>query len=703
MSIRQSILVRVRIAFLCMVAISLAVVAKILYIQVVTGDKWRKKAQANGLAFKSVTAMRGNITAEDGSLLATSTIFFQLAIDPTVAEDEVFNKGIDSLSMLLAKHFKEKQAKEIKTELLLARQEKKRYKILVNEPITFQQRNIALTFPILREKRKGGLILEKTQQRLRPFGDLAKRTIGFIQEDTGGVVRGRGLEISFHDQLAGTNGQALFQRIAGGAWKPVGDGEQIRPEDGFDIVTTIDIHLQEIVDKALRKALIQHNADNGCVILMEVQTGEIKAMANLGKDENGEYSEINNFATGEIGMAEPGSTFKLATFTALLEEADISLDDTVQTGNGTYKFAENAVMTDVKEGGYGKISVKEVFERSSNIGTSKMVFKYFRDKPQKYYEYLEKFHLTQPLNFQIAGEPTPFIKKPSNKTWSNTTLPWMSVGYELKVAPIHTLAFCNALANNGKLIQPIIVKAVKKGNKTVQEFYAKTLVPQIASEKTLRTMRTLMEGVVERGTATNIRTKEYKIAGKTGTAEKVEKGVYTEKHYASFVGYFPSDNPKYSCIVAIDNPKTSSQYGALVAAPVFREVADFAYKSYLMNNEFKKTVTINKPALIRAAYKADIQVISNELGFQYELPKNSDENTDWLLGRVRGDSLLFTNNKMLNALVPNVTGMSLRDALYVLENRGLQVVFHGKGKVKHQSLRIGTKVHRGDKIVLTLY
>jgi cell division protein FtsI (penicillin-binding protein 3) len=698
MSIRQSILFRVRIAFLLITIVCLAVVVRILYLQVATGDRWRKKAKDSGLAFRSITAMRGNILAADGSLLATSTMFYQLAIDPTVAEEEVFNKGIDSLAMLLAKNFGKKTAKEIKTELVLARQEKRRYKQLIDEPITYQQRNIALTFPILREgKRKGGLILEKTQERLRPFGDLAKRTIGFVQEDTGGLVRGRGLEYSYQGQLAGTNGEALYQRIAGGAWKPIGDGEQIRPEDGLDLVTTIDIHLQEVVDRALRQALIQHQADYGCAILMEVQTGEIKAIVNLGK-ENGQFTENNNYAVGDMGLSEPGSTFKIATMAALLEETNLVLTDTVQTGNGKYKFAENAEMTDVKEGGYGKITVREIFEKSSNIGVSKMVFKYFREKPAKFYEYLDKFHLTKPLGFQMAGEASPLIKQPTDKSWSATSLPWMSVGYELRLAPIHTLAFCNALANEGKFMQPLIVKATMKGDKVIERFSSKVLANNIVSDKTLRTLRTLMEGVVENGTATNIKTKEYKIAGKTGTAEKVEKGVYIEKHYTSFVGYFPSNIPKYSCIVVIDNPKTASQYGALVAAPVFKEIADFAYRSYLMNNEFKKTVVNPKPPLIRAGYKPDIQLLGNELGFRVET--NTD--SDWTFGRVKTDSLLLVENRIFNSLVPNVTGMSLKDALFLLENRGLSVAFLGKGKILHQSVRPGTKIIKGTRIVLTM-
>ncbi len=698
MSIRQSILFRVRIAFLFVVLICGAIVVRIFYLQNINGEKWKKKGKDNGLAFRSITAMRGNILAEDGSLLATSTMFYQLAIDPTVSDDEIFNKGIDSLALMLSKVFGEKSAKDIKTELLLARQEKRKYKQLLEKPLTYQQRNIALKFPILREgRRKGGLIMEKTQQRLRPFGDLAKRTVGFIQEDTGGLVHGRGLEYTYHAQLAGTNGEAIFQRISGDAWKPIGDGEQIRPEDGVDLITTIDIHLQEMVDKSLRQALIRNNADYGCVILMEVQSGEIKAIANLGK-ENGEYVENNNYAVGDMGLSEPGSTFKIATMAALLEETNIALTDTVQTGNGKYKFTETAEMTDVREGGHGKITVKEIFEKSSNIGTSKMVFKYFREKPEKFYEYLEKFHLTKPLGFQMSGEANPMIKKPNDKSWSATSLPWMSVGYELRLAPIHTLAFCNALANNGKLLQPLIVKSLMRGDKVIESFVAKTLESKVVSDKTLTTMRALMEGVVERGTASNIKTSEYRIAGKTGTAEKVEKGVYTEKHYTSFVGYFPADNPKYSCIVVIDNPKTESQYGALVSAPVFKEVADFAYRSYLMNNEFKKTVTYLKPPLIRGGNMLDIKTISNELGFKSEGKVESE----WAFGRVRSDSLLLSTNKVFDSLIPNVVGMTLKDAIFLLENRGLSVAFYGKGKISHQSLRPGVKITKGSKIVLTL-
>ncbi len=696
MSIRGSILARVQVAFLFIVSLALLVLVKIIYIQVAQGDKWAKRAELNGLKYRQIKAHRGNILSDDGTLLVTSLPQYRLAFDPMLAEEAVFKANIDTLAKLLSAYFNEKSAKEILTDLQKARAEKKRYKVLANQKLDYQQKKAIETWPLVNGKRNGGVIFERADQRIRPLDDLARRTLGSVAQDSVRGIIGRGLEYSFQNILGGKDGEAIFQKVAGGVWKPVNDGSYIRPEDGLDIQTTLNLDLQLAADNSLREALISTNADYGSAIVMETHTGEIKAMVNLSRQSAGVYNEDNNYAVGSAGLAEPGSTFKIATMAALLEEAEINLDDTVETGNGKYQFYQDAIMTDTKEGGHGRLTVKQVFELSSNIGTSKLAFKYFRKDPNKFLAYLDQFGLTKRIDFQMSGEAAPAVKRPSDPSWSGATLPWMSVGYELKLSPLHTLAFCNALANGGRMIQPFIVKSVIKANETVREFQPRILSERVCSDRTLGILRSLMEGVVERGTASNINTSHYKIAGKTGTSEKVENGAYTEKHYTSFVGYFPSDAPMYTCIVVIDNPR-NQRYGALAAAPVFRKIADFAYSQKITRQIKRDEKFAYQAPRIRSGNQADLRLISAQLGLKID----SETDATWVTTKVKGDTVILARSKM-DAGVPNVVGLTIKDALYLLENRGMKVVFAGKGKVKQQSVNPGAKLHRGGWIVLTL-
>lgn len=695
MSIRKSILYRTRVAFFLISAFGAVILGKIGYLQFIQGDKWRERAKENGLSYRIIKANRGNILADDGSLLASSTPFYRLAIDPTIASEEVFEKGVDSLAILLAKYFNEKTPSQHSSELRNFRKQNKKYKILAQRLIDYQEKKLLSNFPILREGRKeGGLILESQEKRFKPFDPLLRRTIGFTQETDTQSVTGVGLEYSFQKILAGSDGQALFQRMAGNQWKPVNDGSQIHPEHGLDIQTTIDIDIQEVAHETLKRALISNDADFGCVILMEVETGAVKAIVNLGKTE-GDYTENNNFAVGSAGLAEPGSTFKMMTMTALLEEAELKLSDSIDAGNGRFQFFENAVMTDSYS--YGRITVKSAFEKSSNIGVSKLAYQYFKRQPEKFLKYLENFGLTKPISFQLQGEATPFIKTLSDKTWSGATLPWMSVGYELLLTPLHTLTFCNALANHGRMMQPYLVKKTLYANTVIEEFEPKSINEKICSAKTLAAMRILMEGVVENGTANVIKSNDYKIAGKTGTSEKVENRQYTEKNYTSFVGYFPSDAPKYSAIVVISN-SVAGKYGGKIAAPVFKEISDYVFRRYLskpMTLEEKSKLTLPS---IKSGFQKDMKLLSEQFGFKNQ----SFTAENWTLASVRGDTVKWTANAMQKETVPLVEGMTLKDAIYLLENKGLEVRYFGSGKVFHQSLPAGSKLAKGGKVVLSL-
>jgi cell division protein FtsI (penicillin-binding protein 3) len=697
-NIKKSIVLRARLAFLAVFLFSLAIIIKLVKVQVVDGDKWRKLAQEKVMQYKVVKATRGNIYSDNGSLLATSLPFYKLAIDPVEIDKEILEKGIDSLSMLLSSYFKDRSAQDYERKIRDARASGKHYLMLNRTMVNYQAKKTMLKWPILREGRmKGGVIFEKVEKRFRPFSYLAMRTIGFVNEENKGV----GLEKSFNTFLAGRDGEALFQRLPGGNWKPVHNDAEVRPKQGIDIQTTIDINLQDVAESSLLNHLTMHDADKGCVILMEVATGEIKAMANLGKLQAGGYTEIYNYAVGNEGLTEPGSTFKLASMIALFEDSNLQLTDTVQTGNGVYEFYDRK-MTDAKPGGYGKITVQDVFERSSNIGISRLVTEHFGIKPQKFVDYITNIGLGSPVDFQMQGEAKPYISKPSDKLWSGVSLPWMSIGYELKVAPIHTLSLYNAIANNGTMIQPIIVKEARIADHVIESYETKVLKEKICSDATLEKVKKMLEGVVERGTAKNISNTIYTIAGKTGTAQKIVNKQYTKSYYTSFVGYFPADKPKYSCIVVIDNPKGFQLYGGDVSAPVFKEIADKIYARDLdMHKPLTQVQNINEGIfpLIKAGNYEDLRYICNEMSISNHLNSNEDE---WVVARAIDNSVIWNKRDVSKDRMPDVAGMTLRDALYILENLGLRVKFSGSGRVVDQSISPNVVIATGAQVMLQM-
>jgi cell division protein FtsI (penicillin-binding protein 3) len=422
---------------------ALAVVVKIGRVQFTEGDKWRALAEEIGLQYRQVKATRGSIYSDNGSLLATSLPFYRVAFDPSVAEEEVFSHGLDSLSHHFANYYGDRSANYYARKIKRARQANRRYLVINNKRINYQDKKMMQKWPIFREGRmQGGAIFEKVDLRFKPFSHLGTRTIGFVNENNNGA----GLEYSFNNVLAGTNGKALFQKISGGGWKPVHDGSEVKAVEGMDIETTIDINLQDVAESALLRALEQHDANYGCVVVMEVATGYVKAISNLSKNQKGKFWELYNYAVGEQGLTEPGSTFKLASMIALLEDSQIELSDSIDTGEGTFEFY-NEVMRDHKQEGYGMISVAEAFSKSSNIGVSRLINEHFGLKPNQFVSYLDQMGLTEPLAFQMKGTGAPYIKNPEDPSWSGVTLPWMSIGYELKLTPLHTLTFYNAIAN----------------------------------------------------------------------------------------------------------------------------------------------------------------------------------------------------------------------------------------------------------------
>ena len=699
MSIKRSIVLRVRIAYLAMLLFSVGIIYQILTIQLKEGDHWKKRGNEIGFKYMEVKATRGNIYSDNGSLLATSLPFYRLALDPSIASDEVFSNGLDDLSKKLASHFGDRPSSYYKRKINNARQGGKRYVLLNNKEINYQDKKEMITWPIFELGRmKGGVIFEKIDTRFNPFGYLGSRTIGSIEEEHNrGIV---GLEYSFNSHLAGKNGEALFQRIAGGTWKPAYSGTEVRPRHGWDIETTIDVNLQDVAESALLKALKANDADYGSVVLMEVATGEIKAISNLSKNTKGRYWERYNYAVGSQGATEPGSTFKLASIIALLEETNIELGDSVDTGDGEMQFY-NLTMKDHKPGGFGKLTVQEVFEKSSNIGIAQLVNKHFGSNPEKFISYIEKMGLTKPLGFQMIGEGKPFIKSPSDSTWTGVTLPWMSHGYELELTPLHMLTLYNAVANGGKMIKPIIVKRAKNADRTIEEYEPEVINSRICSKNTLRKIRLMLEGVVERGTAQNIKGGHYQIAGKTGTAKKLRNGRYVNRYYTSFAGYFPSEKPKYSCIVVIDNPKKYRIYGSDVAAPVFKEITDKIYAMDLdLHKEFNRVAEVKEGVfpVIRSGMGNELQMICEEL----EVAHNPDPTYSWVKTSLKDDVVQWKENNVDNKLVPDVGGMTLRDALYLLENKGLKVRTVGRGRVVKQSIWPGSRLKEGEEILIEL-
>ena len=695
MNIKKEILVRVRVVFLLITLVCLAITYSIFNLQFNQGDYWTSKSKKNNLQRLKIKASRGNILSDDGSILATSLPFYKVAFDPSVPEKKLFSKKIDSLSYLLSGFFRDKSKESYKRMILSVKENGNRYILLNRRKIDYQEKKIISNWPIFREGRlKGGIIFEKIDERYRPFSKLGYRTIGSVDENNRGTV---GIEYSFNSFLNGDDGEALHQKIAGNYWKPIYDGTETSPKNGYDISTTINVNLQDITENALLNGLITNDADYGSVILMDVKTGEIKSISNLSKNKNGNYNEVYNYAIADQGMHEPGSTFKLASILAYLEDSNASIYDSLDTGDGEMKFYSE-IMKDHKPGGYGKITIKEIFEKSSNIGIAKLIENQFKSNPDNYLKYLNKFGFNNDFNFQIFGSSSPSIKNTNDSAWSKVSLPWIAHGYELKLTPLHTLSFYNAVANKGNYVNPKIVKEIKRANQTIKRMdnYEEF---SIASSKSISTVIELLEGVVENGTADNIKNSYYKIAGKTGTSKKVLNGRYVNKYYTSFVGFFPSENPKYSCIVVIDNPKKYRIYGSDVAAPVFKEIAD---KIFLSDINYFKEMTLEKYDVsfptIKSGFRNDLINISNTLG----ISNHSESENEWVKTKVIDNSIFWEGININMNLIPNVIGMTLKDAIYLLESRGLEVIFSGRGRVKKQTVPPGKLLKNYKRIKISL-
>ncbi|MBE0650187.1 MAG: transpeptidase family protein [Bacteroidales bacterium] len=694
---KNDILWRVYLIYGFMLLFGVAVIGKIVFIQVKEGPELTKEAAKQEIRIFDLEASRGNILSDEGDLLATSVPVFEVRMDvgSEYISKELFNSKVDSLSRCLANLFQDQSANTYRRMLVEGRKKGNRF-LLIHRRVTYDQLKKIETFPILRRKAYGGLITFQKTTRELPYGMLAARTIGYdIPEEHISV----GLEGAFAKVLRGKDGKQLRRRINHGAWLPVHNDMEVDPHNGEDLVTTINVDLQDVAEEALRKQMIKHEARMGCAVLMSVKTGDIKAIANLKYDStDGRYEENYNMAIGE--KLEPGSTFKLASMIAVLDDHKVTLTDTVSVGKGAVNYY-GRVLRDVHDVGHGILTVEEAFERSSNVGISKIIYRSYKDDPSKFIDHLYALKLNKPLGLPIPGEAMPYIKNPSDKkVWYLTSLPWMSVGYGLELTPLQILTLYNAVANDGVEVKPRFVSAITEGGNVIKKFPVVIRDSMIAPPRVIQQVKKLLVGVVENGTGQILKNKHFKIAGKTGTAKIAKNGTYISEYNATFVGYFPADDPQYSCIVVINRPK-NGYYGASAAAPVFKEIADEVYATSLainMGSGIPDTLSA-LPLADHPVWYPDLKTIYKSLGINQ---KDYLSEEKWAETKDENDTAVFNVKDFSNGLVPNVRGMKARDAIYLLENMGFNVDVNGRGAVISQSLRPGTRFQKGQTINILL-
>lgn len=640
------------------------VVVKLVNIQWVEGDYFRQLAQERTVRNFTIPANRGNVYSADGSLLATSIPNYTIRFDALAPKSEDFNQYLpaltDSLSAMLGK-----PASYYYAQLTKARNTKNRY-LLITKGLSYTQYMRIKSFPLFKMgPYKGGIISEQKTVREHPIGKIAERTIGYERLSHSGKNLEVGIEGAFAQYLNGTDGKRMMQKIAKNQWKPISDNNEVEPVDGYDIVSTIDVYIQDIAHHALLKQLEYYEADHGCVVVMETKTGYVKAISNLGRARDSSYYETINYAVGE--SQEPGSTFKLAGLIALLEDKKVDTSQVYDTNDGEVLYF-NRKVRDSRKGGYGKISLARGFEVSSNTVLVQAVYDNYKDDPKEFIDHISDFGLDKPLGVSIIGEGKPKIPHPDNRGWSKLSLPWMGFGYGVSMTPLQTLAFYNAVANNGEMVRPLFVKEIKEWNNTIKYFDKEVIKPKICSQETVDKVKDVLQNVVKRGTGSKLYSSNFSMAGKTGTAQVNYGGGKGDNMYysSSFVGYFPADEPQYSCIVVIHKPSIKKgYYGADVSGPVFKRIAQKIYTDVPSTNQVKELdKKINKQEQLYASY--------------FEKAQKADER------------------------MPNLIGMSGMDAVALLGNMGIEVQILGNGRVKKQSLSPGEALNKTKIIVLEL-
>ncbi|MBB3187431.1 penicillin-binding protein [Microbacter margulisiae] len=708
---RRDILIRFGIVYFIIVMIFIAIIVKIVIIQTTQRPMWMKLAASLTQPDRVAPATRGNIYSEDGQLFASTMPEYHLVMDMRTQalhdtlrhhKTSLFYEKVDSLCRHLAAKFGDKSVQAYKMALVNAYKKRDPRFSVYPDLISYSDLKEVLQFPLFNLGRlRSGLIEDVYARRIRPFGDIGSRTIGGIygDESMGGK---NGIELAFDTLLRGKPGLYSRQRIAG-SWENV---VVVPPENGADIITTLNANIQDITENALRKELIKTDAKEGCAIVMETKTGEIKAVANLTQQKDSTYAEARNEAFAD--ETEPGSTFKVASIMAALDQGLISPNDTINTGNGVYDFF-GTKMHDWNEdhGGFHKITVAQAVWYSSNIGVSRTIYNAYKNNPAAFVDKLYEMKLNQPIHFHIPGAGIPIIKHPDEKNthWSLTTLPWMSIGYEVQIPPIYTLTFYNAIANNGKMIRPFLVKAIEKKGKVVQTFSTSTIKDQICKPSTLSIIKSMLLGVVEHGTGANLQSPYVQIAGKSGTAQisKGASGYKTDgvEYQVSFCGYFPATDPQYTVICVIRKPKIGYASGGLMAGAVVKEIA-------LLVNASKITLTPNslpstgedKIPMIKSGDYNDVKTVLSRMSINFLGDKNQ---FPWITATADSNYVTIHSMAIPQNGVPNVISMGAKDAVYLLGNAGLNVQLVGCGKVISQSLPPNSALQKGATIVLTLH
>lgn len=642
---------------------AVAVTVKLTNIQWVEGEHYRQLAKQRTVKNFVIPANKGNVYSADGSLLATSIPNYTIRFDALAPSAENFEKYVkplsDSLALVLGK-----PSGYFQSELRKARANKNRYYLLARKQSYTEYTRIK-SFPLFNlGAYKGGMITEQKTVREHPIGKIAERTIGYERFDEKGKGTRVGIEGAFGEYLNGKDGRRLMQKIAKNQWKPISDNNEIEPRDGYDIISTIDVYIQDIAHHALLKQLEYYQADHGCVVVMETKTGEVKAISNLGRSESGNYYETINYAVAE--SHEPGSTFKLVDLIALLDDEKVDTSQVYDSKGGDITYRGRHVR-DSHKGGYGKISLARGFEVSSNTVLVQAVYENYKDNPEQFVNRLNNLGLNKPLGLPFKGEGIPYVPQPSDKKWSAISLPWMAFGYGVSMTPLQTLTLYNAVANNGEMVKPQFVKEIKEWNKTIKKFDKQVINPKICSDDALAKIKAVLGNVVKRGTGSKLYSKDFSMAGKTGTAQvDYHKGDGKMYYASSFVGFFPADEPKYSCVVVVHKPNVAAgYYGADVAGPVFKRIAQKIFTDVPSTNEIKK---------LNVRYKTQ--------------EKNYAEYYDKVQKK--------------EALVPNVKGMAGMDAVAMLENFGMKVKVIGTGRVKQQSIQPGQVFRKNQIITLEL-
>jgi cell division protein FtsI (penicillin-binding protein 3) len=703
--VKRDIRFRVYITFTFICLFGLAIIIKAAMIQVKEGKQLRSLSNQMHLKADTVDAERGNIYSEDGLLLCSSVPEFDAYIDFTVIQKDTFNKYVDTLATCLAHLFNDQSKTAYKTALQQGFRDSVRY-FPLRKKMPYYDYEALRSFPVFNKgSRRGGLITESKTKRVNPNGILAFRTIGLwrsLWKDGKLEANTIGLEATYDTVLSGVNGSRMLQKQTGGVWMPI-QGTEVDPQNGRDIVTTLDFGIQDVAEHALKMVLENYECAFGTAIVMEVQTGKIRAMVNLGRDDkSGEYVENQNYA---LTRGEPGSTFKMATLLSLLNDGYINVNDDVNCNDGSKQFF-NRTMHDSHHG-LGKMPIRNAFAQSSNVGMATIAFEHYANNPKQFTEHLKKLHLNDRTGIDLRGESKPMMIEPGESEWSKTTLPWMATGYGIMITPLHTCMLYNAVANNGRMMKPYLVSAVREYGKDIKTFEPVALEEHVASEDAIKQVQSCAEEVVLSGTAKHIKSPHYRIAGKTGTAQVADKGIpYKAGVYqGSFVGYFPAEKPRYTiCVVIRTKAHSRAYYGGAIAAPVFRMIADkiFATGMGSWDGQLDSIArTGNHQLFAKMATQKSYNVLLNAMnkkpGGEEAMPGAMVQ-----MGIDSAKKMIVQHKPIYRNMVPDVKGMGLRDAVYLMEREGLHVQVIGSGMVQSQSVAAGTAIVKGQVVVLQM-